>query len=187
MCSYGFTAGLGVGRASQSVLAHPLGDTQRSRALARPPVDPELVGLVTPTPRTGNGRSPPSPTPTHLPGEPEGQCGLWCRTLRVWPDVAADEPLPAGDASPSTSSCPGRGPLWVSAQPPRGTGQALPHNPVLEGRLIPASPSAGLAWAELAGPQGPGAGLGLEVGLRWMAPGITVDLGAEPRKRLRNS
>lgn len=35
----------------------------------------------------------------------------------------------------------------------------------LRGVWIPASPSACPAWAELAGPQGPGAGLGLEVGL----------------------
>ena len=69
MCSYGFATGLGVGRVSQPVLTHPRGDTQRSGALAHPPVDPELVGLVTPTPRTGNGRSPPSPIPTAPMGD----------------------------------------------------------------------------------------------------------------------
>lgn len=47
----------------------------------------------------------PPPRPASQ-GGPKGQCGIWGRALRVWPDVATDEPLPARDASMSTSSVP---------------------------------------------------------------------------------
>lgn len=151
---------------SQRVFTHPRGDTQRSGALAHPPVDPELVGLATPTPRTGNGRSPPSPPPPASQGGPKGQCGIWGRALRVRPDVATDGPLPARDTSTSTSSVPWPRPsLGQHSATQRGQDRPSFISLSLRGVWIPASPSACPAWAELAGPQGPGAGLGLEVGL----------------------